>query len=47
MSGLTPFEWDALWLSLQVAVRAVAFGLPPAILVAWALARLEFSGKTL
>jgi len=47
MSWLTPLESDALWLSLQVAVRAVAFGLPPAILVAWALARLEFPGKTL
>ena len=47
MSGLTPFELDALWLSLKVALRAVAFGLPPAIAIAWALARWEFPGKIL
>lgn len=47
MSGLTPFEWDALRLSLEVALRAVCFGLPPAILVAWLLARTEFPGKPL
>ena len=47
MSGLTPFELDALWLSLKVALRAMVFGLPPAIVIAWALARWEFPGKTL
>jgi molybdate transport system permease protein len=47
MAGLTPFELDALWLSLKVALRAVAFGLPPAIAVAWLLARHDFPGKAL
>jgi len=44
---LTPVEWDALRISLIVALRVVAFGLPPAILVAWLLARVAFPGKAL
>ncbi len=44
---LTPTELVALRLSLQVALTAVAFSLPFAILVAWLLSRFEFPGKTL
>jgi len=44
---LTAAEIDALRLSLQVALVAVAFSLPLAVLVAWTLARLEFPGKSL
>jgi molybdate transport system permease protein len=44
---LTPAELDALRLSLQVALVAVAASLPLAILVAWVLARLDFPGKSL
>jgi molybdate transport system permease protein len=42
-----PQELDALALSLRVALVAVAFSLPPAIAVAWALARRDFPGKAL
>ncbi|WP_424134888.1 molybdate ABC transporter permease subunit [Roseomonas chloroacetimidivorans] len=45
--GLTPEEWQAVRLSLSVALRAVAFGLPPAVLVAWLLARGRFPGRAL
>lgn len=44
---LTAVELEALWLSLQVALTAVAFSLPLAILAAWLLARQSFPGKTL
>ncbi|HTT09914.1 MAG TPA: molybdate ABC transporter permease subunit [Burkholderiaceae bacterium] len=44
---LTPVELDALRLSLQVAVVAVAASLPFAVAVAWLLARRDFAGKTL
>lgn len=44
---LTPVELDALRLSLQVALIAVAGSLPFAIAVAWLLARRDFAGKTL
>jgi molybdate transport system permease protein len=44
---LTPVEVEALRLSLQVALVAVAGSLPLAIGVAWLLARHEFPGKTL
>lgn len=44
---LSPIELDAIWLSLKVAVWAVAMGLIPAILCALMLARCEFKGKTL
>ncbi len=39
-------ETDALWLSLGVAARSVAFNLPFAILVAWLLTRARFVGRT-
>jgi molybdate transport system permease protein len=42
-----PPEIDALLLSLRVALVAVAFSLPPAIAVAWVLARRDFPGKAL
>jgi molybdate transport system permease protein len=44
---LTAVELEALWLSLQVALTAVAFSLPLAILAAWLLARQSFPGRTL
>ncbi|MBE9605140.1 molybdate ABC transporter permease subunit [Acetobacteraceae bacterium H6797] len=44
---LTPEEWQAVRLSLAVALRAVIFGLPPAVLVAWLLARYRFPGQAL
>ena len=43
---LTPDEWLAVRLTLAVAARAVGFGLPPAVLVAWALARTRFPGRS-
>ena len=40
-------EWQAVRLTLAVAVRAVGFGLPLAALVAWLLARARFPGRPL
>ncbi|MBI0537597.1 molybdate ABC transporter permease subunit [Roseomonas sp. KE2513] len=45
--GLLPEEWQAVRLSLSVAFRSVAFGLPPAVLAAWLLARGRFPGRAL
>ncbi|MEI4486250.1 molybdate ABC transporter permease subunit [Frigidibacter sp. MR17.14] len=44
---LTPEEWQAVILSLQVSALAVAASLPLGILVAWALARRRFWGHGL
>lgn len=44
-SWLTPDEWQALRISLVVASRSVAFGLPLAVLAAYALARGRFAGR--
>jgi len=44
---LSPEEWGAVRLSLSVALRAVVLGLPPAVLVAWLLARGRFPGRAL
>lgn len=44
---LTPDEWQAVRLSLSVASRSVAFGLPVAVLAAYALARGRFWGRSL
>jgi molybdate transport system permease protein len=44
---LSDAEGQALWLSLIVATRSVAISLPLAVLVAWALARGRFPGKTI
>ena len=45
MTWLSPQEWEAVWLSLSVAGRSVAFGLPLAVLVAWLLSRRRFPGR--
>ncbi len=46
MTGrLTAEEWEAVRLTLTVAARAVGFGLPLAIMVAWMLARWRFLGR--
>jgi molybdate transport system permease protein len=42
---LAPAEWNALRLSLIVALYSVAFSLPLAIAVAWLLARKRFWGR--
>ena len=44
---LSPEEWEALRLSLGVALRSVAMSLPVAIAIAWVLARRRFPGRTL
>jgi molybdate transport system permease protein len=44
MTMLSPEEWEAVWLTLGIAARAVGFGLPVAVLVAWVLARCRFPG---
>ena len=43
---MSDLEIEALQLSFQVALAAVGFSLPIAILVAWVLARKTFLGKT-
>ncbi len=45
--GLSPEEWQAVRLSLEVASRSVLVSLLPAVVVAWVLARLRFPGRTL
>ena len=45
MGVLSPEEWTALWLSLQIAGLATLVSLPFAIAAAWVLARCEFPGK--
>jgi molybdate transport system permease protein len=42
---LSPEEWEAVWLTLAVAARAVGFGLPLAVLTAWVLTRYQFPGR--
>ena len=44
---LSPFETEALTLSLRVAFWSVLLSLPVGLLAAWALARWRFYGKTL
>lgn len=44
---LTPEEWQAVRLSLSVALRSVAFSLPVAVGVAWLLSRRRFLGRPL
>ena len=44
---LTPEEWQAVRLSLEVALRSVVFGLPPAVLAAFVLSRTRFLGRPL
>ncbi len=40
-------EWEAINLSLRVALVSVAASLPPGVAVAWLLARRRFPGKSL
>ena len=47
MTWLTPEEWQAVALSLRVALWATAVGLPLAVFVAYGLARWEFPGRQL
>ena len=44
---LSPEEWTAVRLSLEVATRSVAVSLVPAVAVAWLLARGRFPGRML
>ena len=44
---LTDAEWEAIRLSLQVAIVGVAGSLPFGIAIAWLLARRDFPGKSL
>src|SRR6201995_4212549 len=43
--SLSPEEWEAVWLTLKVAPRAVGFGLPVAVRMAWILVRYRFPGR--
>ncbi|MEE9139340.1 MAG: molybdate ABC transporter permease subunit [Alphaproteobacteria bacterium] len=45
MMALTPFETEALLLSLRVSFWSVLVSLPAGLLVAWLLARRDFPGK--
>jgi len=45
--GLTPAEWEALALSVRVAVWCVVTVAAPGILCGWVLSRRDFPGKTL
>lgn len=47
MPDLSPAEWEALNLSLRVALWSVVGSLPVAIVIAWVLARFDFPGKML
>ncbi|WP_150142887.1 molybdate ABC transporter permease subunit [Candidatus Enterovibrio escicola] len=44
---LTPIEWQALILSLKIALVSVTVSLPIGIVLAWFLARKKFVGKSL
>lgn len=44
---LSPAEYEALRLSLSVAIRSVLFSLPVALVFAWILSRRRFPGRTL
>ncbi|WP_369308348.1 molybdate ABC transporter permease subunit [Providencia rettgeri] len=44
---LSPYEWEAIYLSLKVSSVAVILSLPLGILMAWVLVRCNFPGKTL
>jgi molybdate transport system permease protein len=44
---LTPAEWEAIRLSIRIAIVAMIASLPFGIAVAWLLARCRFPGRTL
>lgn len=47
IDALGPNEWAAVWLSLRVAIFATLCALPPAVGVAYLLARKTFPGRQL
>ena len=47
MFELTPFETEAILLSIRIASVSMLFSLPFGIAVAWVLARTQFPGKSL
>src|SRR5262249_47414186 len=47
MPPLGALEWEALHLSLVIALRSVLVSLPAATLVAWLLTRVRFPGRAL
>jgi molybdate transport system permease protein len=47
LAALTPTEWEAIALSLRVAIVAMAASLPFAVAIALILARGRFPGRTL
>ncbi len=47
ISWLSPEEWQAVRLSLEVATRSVLVSLLPAIAAAWVLTRCRFPGRAL
>lgn len=47
MNFLSGAEWEAVALSLRVAAWCTIVVLPPAVLIAWLLARADFPGKIL
>ena len=47
IDALTPAEWEAIRLSVRIAVVAMIASLPFGIAVAWLLARCRFPGRTL
>ena len=47
MSWLAPDEWQAIQLSLKVALWATVGSLPAGVMIAWLLARKRFPGMLL
>lgn len=47
MVELTPFEQQAIYLSLKIAAVSILWLIPLGIIIAWLLARKTFIGKTL
>ena len=45
--SITPFELEAIFLSLKVSAFSMVVSLPVGILTAWILARYDFPGKSL
>jgi molybdate transport system permease protein len=43
--NFTPEEWQAIWLTLKVAIVGVLGSLPVAVAIAWALSHTRFPGK--
>ena len=47
MPRLSSQEWEAVWLTLAVAARAVGVALPLAVVTAWVLTRCRFPGRAI